>query len=590
MFNLFINLVFLMFNKQKKEMNRASSFWALSITILLCITLLSCSKEKAMQEEVLKMEKEYEQIMADYEKQIIPAYREMSLQYFIAATNSTQENWEKYAQLEMKVNEILSNKNLFERIKKVKESNSIQDPIKRRRIEVLYLTFLGKQVDTAKLNQITKLQSEIENKYSSYRTLYGTKKLSDNDVEEILKTSTSNKELKAVWESQKKIGRLVAEDIIKLVKLRNDVARELGFKNYHDMSLRLSEQDPEEIEKLFDELDNLTRSAFIQEKKLMDEVLAKRYKIRTEELMPWHYQNRFFQEAPKIYEVDLDKFYKDKDIVEIAKAYYSSIGLPIDDIIQRSDLYERENKNQHAFCINIDRDAKDIRILCNIKPNARWMETTLHENGHALYEKYFDDKLPWDLKTPAHIFTTEAIAMLFGRMASNPQWMIDMLKISQQEADKIKEPARKTLRLQQLVFSRWSQVMFRFEKSMYENPDQDLNKLWWDLVEKYQMIKKPEGRNEPDWATKIHIATSPCYYHNYLLGELLASQLQNYLIVKILNGEPNKDYSFYSQSAVGKYLIDNIFSVGAKYHWNEMIEKATGEKLTPKYYALQFLN
>ena len=37
-------------------------------------------------------------------------------------------------------------------------------------------------------------------------------------------------------------------------------------------------------------------------------------------------------------------------------------------------------------------------------------------------------------------------------------------------------------------------------------------------------LKKPEGRNMPDWATKIHVALYPCYYHNYLLGELLASQ------------------------------------------------------------------
>ncbi|MEJ5286524.1 MAG: M2 family metallopeptidase [Bacteroidota bacterium] len=559
------------------------------LALIVVLFSIGCSKEKVNKEEKAKMEKEYEQVISEYESLMIPAYREMSLQYFVAATNSTPENWEKYAKLEMKVNEILSNKNLFERIKKIKESNLIDDPIKKRRIEVLYLTFLGKQVDTAKLNQITKLQSEIENKYSSYRTNYKNKKLSDNDVEEILKTSTNSKELKEVWESQKQIGRLVAEDILKLVKLRNEVARQLGFKNYHDMSLRLSEQDPAEIEKLFDELDNLTRDAFKKEKQLMDEVLAKRYKIKPEELMPWHYQNRFFQEAPKIYDVDVDKYYQDKDIVKLAKDYYASIGLPIDDIIARSDLYERENKNQHAFCINIDRDAKDIRILCNIKPNARWMETTLHENGHALYEKYLDEKLPWDLKTPAHIFTTEAIAMLFGRFATNPQWMLDMNCISQDEANKIKDEVRKTLRLQQLVFSRWSQVMFRFEKSMYENPDQDLNKLWWDLVEKYQLLKKPEGRNEPDWATKIHIATSPCYYHNYLLGELLASQLYNYIVTNVLKGNPGQDYSFYNKKEVGKYLIDNVFSPGAKYFWNDMIEKATGEKLTPKHYAEQFV-
>jgi hypothetical protein len=233
-----------------------------SVVLALGILLLvACSKEKFNSEEARKMEQEYEKLIADYEALMKPAYKDMSLQYFIAATNSTPENWELYAQKEMLVNKILSDKQLFERFKKIKESNLIQDPIKRRRIEVLYLTFLGKQVDTAKLNQITKLQSEIENKYSTFRAEYRGKKLSDNDVEEILKTSTNNKELQEVWEAQKKIGRVVASDIIKLVKMRNEIARELGFKNYHEMSLKLSEQDPAEIEKLFDELDNLTRNA-----------------------------------------------------------------------------------------------------------------------------------------------------------------------------------------------------------------------------------------------------------------------------------------------------------------------------------------
>ena len=93
--------------------------------------------------------------------------------------------------------------------------------------------------------------------------------------------------------------------------------------------------------------------------------------------------------------------------------------------------------------------------------------------------------------------------------------------------------ARRRSGLQMLVFSRWAQVMYRFEKSMYENPDQDLNNLWWEMVEKYQLVKKPEGRNMPDWATKIHIALYPCYYHNYLLGEMLASQLYSYITTNI---------------------------------------------------------
>jgi len=104
------------------------------------------------------------------------------------------------------------------------------------------------------------------------------------------------------------------------------------------------------------------------------------------------------------------------------------------------------------------------------------------------------------------------------------------------------------------------------------------------MVEKYQFIVKPEGRDMPDWATKIHVALYPCYYHNYLLGELLASQLYYYLTSNI-----TKNQSFVGEKAVGNYLREKIFMPGARYYWNDMIEKATGEKLTAKYYAKQFV-
>ena len=92
------------------------------------------------------------------------------------------------------------------------------------------------------------------------------------------------------------------------------------------------------------------------------------------------------------------------------------------------------------------------------------------------------------------------------------------------------------LRYRLLIFSRWCQVMLRFEKGMYENPDQDLNKLWWDLVEKYQMVKRPPDRNAPDYASKIHIVRAPVYYHNYMMGELFASQVHHAIAREVLQG------------------------------------------------------
>ena len=175
-----------------------------------------------------------------------------------------------------------------------------------------------------------------------------------------------------------------------------------------------------------------------------------------------------------------------------------------------------------------------MRVLCNLKSNEYWMETILHELGHGVYDKYLDYSTPYLLRSPAHSFTTEAMAMFFGRLSRNPAWMQQMLGLSDAQRAEIEKVGGKYAQLKQLIFARWDMVMYYFEKELYANPDQDLTKLWWDLVEKYQLVKRPPDRTNPDWAAKIHFAVAPCYYHNYMLGELLASQWHHTLVNKVL--------------------------------------------------------
>lgn len=534
------------------------------------------------------MTQELKNFITTFENKAASAYKDYALAYFDATISGKTEDYDRSSELQIKYNKIFSNKDDFAVLKKIKESNVITDELLNRQLDVLFRAYSKYQVDEKKLEAIVKLGTDIENRYSTFRAEVVGKKLTDNQIEETLKNSIDSKTLKDTWLASKKIGNTVTNDILKLVKMRNETAKELGYSNYHEMSLRLAEQDPKEVDAIFDDLYERTKDVFAQVKNDMDDFLAKRYRITKNELMPWHYQNRFFQEAPKIYSVDLDSYYKNQDIVQLTSKYFDSIGLQIDDMVAKSDLFEKEGKYQHAYCTDIDRMG-DVRVVCNVKPNYNWMGTMLHEYGHAVYSMNIDKNLPWTLREEAHTFTTEAIAMLFGRFASNPQWLVDVVGISQNEKEKIADASFNSLRLEQLVFSRWAQVVYRFEKSMYENPDQDLNKLWWDLVEKYQLLKRPENRNEPDWASKIHIALYPAYYHNYMLGELLASQLSFYINKNLLNSTDPMNQSFNGKTKVGKYLKDKIFAVGTKLYWNDMIEKATGEKLTAKYYAQQFI-
>jgi len=530
-----------------------------------------------------RMESRLRKFISDYEANVVPLYREAALASWNANVNGTDENWAISEKASFGLAKVYTDSAAYAELKEIKESGLVKDSILARQLDLLSDYYQGGQVDPSMLAEQIRMETEISKKYSNFRATVNGTELTDNQVEEILRNSTSSKELQTAWEGHKMIGPVVAEDIITLVKHRNTIAREIGFSNYHEMTLKLSGQEPAEVTEIFDELDNLTRNNFAELKNEIDAYFAKRYKIGIADLRPWHYQNRYFQEAPEIYPVDFDKYYENQDPVKLVAAFYEGIGLNVDPIIANSDLYEKPGKNQHAFSTDIDR-AGDVRTLDNVKPDSYWMNTLLHELGHGVYSWYNDRNLPFVLRDAAHTFTTEAVANMFGRFATDPRWMMKMGIIDDAESQKIAEVSKKSLRLQMLVFSRWAQVMYRFEKSMYENPDQDLNQLWWNTVEKYQMLAKPEGRNMPDWATKIHVALYPCYYHNYLLGELLASQWYSYITTNI-----TQDQSFVGDKAVGAYMKQKIFMPGSRYKWNEMIEKSTGEKLTAKYYAKQFV-
>jgi peptidyl-dipeptidase A len=141
---------------------------------------------------------------------------------------------------------------------------------------------------------------------------------------------------------------------------------------------------------------------------------------------------------------------------------------------------------------------------------------------------------------------------------------------------------------QLLIFSRWCQVMLRFEKALYENPDQDLNDLWWSLVEKYQGLHRPDDRSAPDYASKIHIVSAPCYYHNYMLGQLFACQVHQSIAREVLHADDVANAWYTENPAVGQFMIERVFAPGRSLPWNELTRHATGQPLSAQAFAAEF--
>jgi peptidyl-dipeptidase A len=58
---------------------------------------------------------------------------------------------------------------------------------------------------------------------------------------------------------------------------------------------------------------------------------------------------------------------------------------------------------------------------------------------------------------------------------------------------------------------------------------------------------------------------------------------------RVLQLKSDQDVSYVSDERLGRYPREKVFGPGALYPWNEMIERATGEPLTPKYFVRQFV-
>jgi peptidyl-dipeptidase A len=530
---------------------------------------------------------EFREFIERHVSALQPLARASALAYWEAARSGADEDFKRFSDLKLKIEQLYADPDGFEYVKRVRDSRDIRDAALARMADLLYRRYLGNQVDPALLRRIVELGARVEGRFGTFRVEFDGGRITNNEVYRLLREETDSSKRCAVWEAQKEVGRIVARDLLELVGLRNEAARSIGFDNYYTMSLTRAEQSEEELESIFAELERMTRDPYLDMKRTLDGQLALKYGIERDDIQPWHYHDPYFQEAPKTFEIDLDRYYEKKDVVELASRFYKSIGMPLDDVLERSDLYEREGKNPHAFCTDIDR-CGDIRILANVKNNNYWMETMLHEMGHAAYDKYIDQSLPYLLRKYPHLCTTEASAMYFGRLAQDPAWLREALGLPDDEIDRIAPPIRESLRCKQLIFARWCQTMFHFERALYADPDDDLNTLWWDIVEEYQYVKRPDGRDEPDWATKIHIVSNPVYYHNYMLGELIASQFHYYVVKNIL-ADPAGDCGIYGNRDVGRYFIDVVYKPGDTVSWADHIALVTGERITARHFVEQFV-
>ncbi|MGZ6993886.1 MAG: M2 family metallopeptidase [Acidimicrobiia bacterium] len=495
--------------------------------------------------------------------------------WWLASTAVSDEHERRRVAADIALRDALADVSVFGQIRDALALGDDHDPLVRRQLEVLHDRTLPQQIPSDLRAEMTELEAEVDGTFNAFRGEINGEPVDDNTISLILRTSDDSAERRDAWEASKQVGAAVAERVQELARLRNRAARHLGHRDHFALALATSELDETRLFQTLDEVDRTTDGAFAEWKAELDSVLARRFDCPVERLAPWHYDDPFFQEPPIAGSVDLDRWLEPTDLEALTVRTYDGLGLDVRSVAERSDLLPRPGKSQHAFCIDVDHEG-DVRVLSNNRPSEYWTGTMLHEFGHALYDINVDRDLPWLLRS-MHPLTTEGVAMLFGRLVRDVEWLGTVAGVSDADLEDLAPRLAVARRVQLLTFARWVLVMTHFERGFYADPEGDHTTRWWELVSRFQHLQRPPGRDAPDWASKIHVALAPVYYQNYLYGELVASQLQATL--------HERAGGIVDRPAAGAFLVDELFAPGLSLRWDALVERATGEPLTARHLA-----
>jgi peptidyl-dipeptidase A len=507
-------------------------------------------------------------IATELEERLKPLAHARNVAWWDSSVEATEENERRRAEAELAYSNALAEAELFTEVQAARRQDG--DPLLRRRLDLLYNEMLPHQIPAALRERIVELEASVAVRFSRHRAVVRGEEVDDVAIKKILRESDDSRERKDAWEASKTVGAEVADDVRELARLRNEAANAVGFRDWFALSVTTSEMDEERLLETLEAADRATAEPFARWKAALDEHLARRFGCEVGDLRPWHYADPFFQDAPPEGAVDLDPFFRGQDLVTLATRTFDGIELDVGAILERSDLFPRPQKNQHAFCIDVDREG-DVRVLANLSDDHESMNTLMHELGHGVYDLGFDQGLDWLLRD-THLVPTEASALLFGGLAGERDWLQRVLELDASVAEALERELQKARAASMLVFTRWVLVMTGFERALYANPEADLDSIWWDLAWRHQLLTPPEGRRAPDWAAKLHIALAPVYYHTYLYGSIVAAQIRDALTAEV--------GGIVERPEAGKLLAERLFAPGVSMRWDHLVERASGSPLS----------
>ncbi len=572
----------------------------LSIVCLSTTLLLSCKDTPTTDNSV---QAEAQKFLDGYTEQYVKLYTASSEAQW---NNNTvmKEGDSTYRVAAQKADEAMAaftgSKENIETAKRLLQNGKDLTDVQKKQLEiVLYAAANNPQTIADVVKQrIAAENAQTEKLYTFPYTLDG-KKVSTNDLDNVLRDETDVAKRLSAWESSKEVGKVLKTGLVNLRDLRNKTVQELGYHDYFTYQVSDYGMKSEEMMQTMDRLIKELYPLYRELHTWMRYEMSRKYgSSEVPAYLPAHWlPNRWGQDwssAVTVQGINLDSVLKTKGakfITEDAEDMYVSLGFEkLPSVFwDKSSLYpyradSNVKKNNHASAWHMNLD-KDVRSLMSVEPNSEWFETAHHELGHIYYYLTYTNKdVPPLLRQGANRAYHEAIGSMMGLAAMQKPFLAGRGLIDGNvKTDSIQSLLKEALNSVVFIFFS-SGTMSNFEKALYVDnlPADQFNKKWWELAKKYQGIVPPFDRGEEfcDAATKTHINDDPAQYYDYALSYVILYQLHNHIAKNILKQDPRAT-NYYGNKEIGDFLR-KIMYPGASKDWRKVLKESTGDELNAK--------
>jgi oligoendopeptidase F len=430
------------------------------------------------------------------------------------------------------------------------------EPLMARRLQIWRNCLDAAAVEN--LPEIYLLKNSLQQRIATFEFELDGNFMRRSELQKILRNNPDRELRHRAWLAGSALAAANRADLRRLIQLRNQHARKLGYRDYFDLVLKVQELDESWLSRT---LDHLVAAAQPLYNTTIESLQSRIGVLR---LAPWDVQYAMRQ----AFQIP-DAYFPAGQALERLHATAQNLGFAVENLPIRT-LVRDIPFGGYNVAVKIP---DDTRFLVNPSEGHGFYTTTFHEYGHSLQAVFTRSTWPilkeYEWATGAHSPAySEGMAEVMGEFARRPDWLKSTAGVPVEEIEHYRTsllPAQMVLRFFDLLLN------MRIEWAAYADGSQDMRAVERKLTREVRRLDYPPG-DPAQWEANTWYTSYPVYWHNYILASVIAAQVHETITTRF-GAEAS------SHPGVADYLRENFYASGNAVTWTERIVRGTGTPL-----------